>query len=116
MFAIVTMFCEIFGFFCRALLFPEFEKGSGMDHSHSQTCPADILVPSSSIGKPAACDITVVNPLNPSLILGVSSTVGYSEAEKEVVITTKNIPKCAELGWECIPLVVETYGGWGEQA
>ena len=33
---------------------------------------------------------------------------------------TKNGPKCAELGWECIPLAVETYmymdGGWGEKA
>ena len=29
---------------------------------------------------------------------------------------TKNGSKCAELGWECIPLAVETYGGWGEKA
>ena len=35
----------LFEFFSRALLSPELEKGSGMDHSHSQTCPADILVP-----------------------------------------------------------------------
>ena len=34
----------------------------------------------------------------------------------EVVKMTKNGPKCAELGWECIPLAVETYGGWGEKA
>ena len=86
-----------------------------MDHSHSQTRPADILVPSWSIGKSAACDVTVVNPLNPSLILGASTTVGYSAAEKEVVKMTKNGPKCAELGWECIPLAVETYGGWGRK-
>ena len=59
--------------------------------------------------------VTVVNPLNPSLILGASTTVGYSAAEKEVVKMTKNGPKCAELGWGCIPLAVETYGGWGEK-
>ena len=69
-----------------------------MDHSHSQTRPADILVPSWSIGKSAACDVTVVNPLNPSLILGASTAVGYSAAEKEVVKMAKNGPKCAELG------------------
>ena len=57
-----------------------------------------------------------MNPLNPSLILGASTTVGYSAAEKEVVKMTKNGPKCAKLGWECIPLAVETYGGWGEKA
>ena len=87
-----------------------------MDHSHSQTHSADILVPSWSIGKPAACDGTVVNPLNPSLILGASTTVGYLAAEKEVVKMTKNGPKCMELGWECIPLAVETYCSWGEKA
>ena len=101
----------LFEFFSRALLSPELEKGSGMDHLHSQTRPTDILVPSWSIGKSAACDVTVVNPLNPSLILGASTTVGYSAAEKEVVKMTKNGRKCAELGWECIPLAVETYGG-----
>ena len=39
-------------------------------------------------------------------------------AEKEVVKMTKNGLKWAELGWECIPLAVETYGGWpwGERA
>ena len=42
--------CELFS------LSLELEKGSGMDHSHSQTRPADILVPSWSIGKSAACD------------------------------------------------------------
>ena len=40
----------LFELFSRALLSPELEKGSGMDHSHSQTRPADILVPSWSIG------------------------------------------------------------------
>ena len=43
--------------------------------------------------------ILVVNPLNPSLILGVSSTDGYSAAEKESVKTTKEWPKCKELRW-----------------
>ena len=113
MFAAVTILQGvIFEFFSRALLSPELEKESGMDHLHSQTCPADIQVPPWSIGKSAACDVTVVNPLNPSLILGVSTTVGYSAAEKEVVKMTKNGQKCAELRWECIPLVVETYGWW----
>eukprot|EP00731_Ephydatia_muelleri_P017769 Em0010g867a len=27
-----------------------------------------------------------------------------------------NGPKCQELGWSCIPLVVETYGNWGKEA
>ena len=66
----------------------ELEKRTGMDHSNSQTRPTDLLVPLWSICKPAACDVTVVNPLNPSLNLGASSTVGYPAAEKEVVNRT----------------------------
>ncbi|KAL5481562.1 hypothetical protein EMCRGX_G021752 [Ephydatia muelleri] len=27
-----------------------------------------------------------------------------------------NGPKCQELGWSCIPLAVETYGNWGNEA
>ena len=99
----------IFGFFRRALLSPELEKGSGVDHSHSQTRPADILVPLWSFGKPAACDVTVVNLLNLSLILGESSTVGHAATEKEFFkMFKKNGPKCRELGWEYIALDVET--------
>ena len=66
-----------------------------MDHSHS----ADILIPSWSIGKPAACDITctIANPLNTSLILGASSTVGYLATQKESVKVIRNGPKCKEL-------------------
>ena len=29
---------------------------------------------------------------------------------------TANDPKCEELGWVCVPLAVETYGNWGEEA
>ena len=27
-----------------------------------------------------------------------------------------NDAKCAELGWRCIPMVVESYGSWGTEA
>ena len=29
---------------------------------------------------------------------------------------TANDPKCAKLGWRCVPLAVETYCNWGEEA
>ena len=29
---------------------------------------------------------------------------------------TENDPKCAELGWRCVPLAVENYGAWGPEA
>ena len=28
----------------------------------------------------------------------------------------ENYPKCAELGWRCVPLAVENYGAWGPEA
>ena len=42
--------------------------------------------------------------------------MGFAAAQKEDVKLTKNGPNCNELGWECIPLAVETYDGWGEKA
>ena len=29
---------------------------------------------------------------------------------------TFNDPICSELGWKCVPLVVETFGAWGRTA
>ena len=34
----------------------------------------------------------------------------------EVGKHAKNDEMCSELGWTCIPLVVEVYGGWGCEA
>ena len=50
------------------------------------------------------------------MIHGASTTVGFGAAHKEELKLVKNGPKCKELGWVCIPLVVETYGGWGVRA
>ena len=117
MFAATKTSCEMWSLSSFTVLcFLQLEKDSGMDHSHSQTRPADILIPSWSMGKPAACDITVVHPLNPNSILGASTTCGFCcSSYLEEVKMAKNGPKCHELGWECIPLAVETYGGWGEK-
>ena len=85
--------------------------GSGSDSSHSR--PADILVPNWLSSKPAACDSTVVSLLN-SKTLGATggSAAGNAEACKH---STSN-QECRELGWVCVPLAVETYGCWGEEA
>ncbi|KAL5466992.1 hypothetical protein EMCRGX_G031157 [Ephydatia muelleri] len=78
--------------------------------------PADVLVHNWSLGKPAAFDFCVTSPLN-SLILseaGVSS--GEAAQASEIRKHNSNDAKCVELGWVCIPLVVETYGAWGQEA
>ncbi|KAL5481713.1 hypothetical protein EMCRGX_G021941 [Ephydatia muelleri] len=67
----------------------EVESGLGLDRLHSH--PADVLVNDWHLGKPAAFDLT---------------------ARKH----NANDSKCAELGWVCIPLAVESYGCWGTEA
>eukprot|EP00731_Ephydatia_muelleri_P017601 Em0010g699a len=41
-----------------------------------------------------------------------SAAAGKAEVRKH----NANDPKCRELGWVCIPLAVESYGCWGEEA
>ena len=58
----------------------------------------------------------MTSPLN-SLILsepGVSS--GAAAHASEIRKHNSNDAKCGEFGWVCIPLVVETYGAWSQEA
>ena len=61
-------------------------------------------------------DVSITSPLNPVTLLeaGVSATAAAqaTEARKHQA----NDPKCSELGWVCVPMVVETYGAWGKEA
>ena len=61
----------------------------------------------------AAFDITVTSPLTPKIVseAGVSAGVAAKAAESRK--HEQNDTKCSELG---IPLAVETYGAWGEEA
>ena len=55
-------------------------------------------------------------PLNTDLILEMSLASGISAECGNVGKHAKNDEMCSELGWTCIPLVVEVYGGWGWEA
>ena len=41
---------------------------------------------------------------------------GSAALAAEVRKHNANDAKCSELGWTCIPIVVETYGCWGAEA
>eukprot|EP00731_Ephydatia_muelleri_P009104 Em0004g1442a len=92
------------------------EVGNNLSRDHSKTRPADILLPNWFLGRTAALDVSITSPLNPVTLLeaGVSATTAAqaTEARKHQA----NDPKCSELGWVCIPMVVETYGAWGKEA
>ena len=96
----------------KACLSPQLEKGPGIDFSR----PADVLVPNWSLSRPAAFDLKVIHPLNTDLILEASMASGNSAECGEAGKHAKNDETCSELGWTCIPLVVEVYGGWGCEA
>lgn len=66
MLATTTTSCEMCSLTCPSnySASPELEKGSDIYHSHSHTCPADILISLWPMGKLAVCDIIVVHLLN----------------------------------------------------
>ena len=94
----------------RAHLGVHVEMGSNVTPNHSHTCPADLLVPNWVLGKPAALDLSVTSPLNPTIILEVSVTTDAAERTTEQRKHCSNDAKCDELAWVCVPLVVESYG------
>eukprot|EP00731_Ephydatia_muelleri_P023608 Em0015g1191a len=66
--------------------------------------------------KPAAFDLTVVSPLNPTFISEAGHTAGSAAVAAELRKHSANDAKCSELGWTCIPFVAESYGAWGSEA
>ena len=68
------------------------------------------------VGKPAAFDVTVASPLTPATLNEASASAGAAAHVAENRKHAANDTKCQELGWTCIPLVVETYGNWGKEA
>ena len=100
----------------RANVSTQVEVGSGFGHDKRNTRLTDVLVPNWSLGKPAAFDLTVTSPLNPSILSEAGVTAGSAALVAECHKHDLNDPKCSELGWKCTPLAVETYGCWGAEA
>ena len=108
---------DVFAQYChRAQLGGQLEVGhrSGGDNLNNR--PMDILVPNWMIGKPAAFDLTVVSPLNSNTLNEAGATSGSAAGKAEACKHNTNDRRCRELGWVCIPLVVETYGCRGEES
>ena len=78
----------------RAHLSVKVEAGSNLTLDHSHSCPADILVPNWSVGKPAAFDLSVTSPLNLNILLKAGVTAGATELRKHEA----NDGKSRELG------------------
>ena len=92
------------------------EVGRGWGHDNSRTQPADILVTNWDCGTSAAFDIMVAYLLNSHNNLEAGMYQGVSATAAEHRKHNKNDPKCAELGWRCVPLAVENCEAWGPEA
>ena len=60
------------------------EAGSGLGRELQHTPPADILASNWLCGKPAAFDLTVTSPLNPSLLSEAGLTAGSAAVAAEL--------------------------------
>ena len=106
-----------FDFCKRALLNPKLEAGAGLGHERRLTRPADILIPSWSNGdKPAAIDVSITSLLKSNILSEAGVVAGAAARQTEERKHTCNDTICSELGWKCVPLVVETFGAWGRTA
>ena len=97
-----------------AALSPRREVPSLVPDSSSR--PADIFVPSWSLGRPAAMDVTVISPLQ-QLTVSQSATVRghallFAEERKNIV----HFEECQRVGVFFQPLAMETLGGWSQKA
>ena len=86
--------------------------GNNLTPDHDHTRLADVLVHNWSQGKPAAVEFSVTSLLNSRNLSEVGVSSGAAAEASEI----RKHNKCGDLGWVCIPLVVETYGGWGQEA
>ena len=97
----------------RAHIGIKVEVGNNLSRDHSKTRPADILLPNWFLGRTAALDVSITSQLNPVILLEarVSATAAAQATESRK--HHANDPKCTDL---CVPMVVVTYGAWGQEA
>ena len=78
--------------------------------------PADIFLPNWQRGQPAALDLTVISTLQQSTLQGAASTQGHAlvvGAERKLAA---HAAACRAAGITFVPLVVESLGGWSNEA
>ena len=100
-------------FYHRACLAPQLEMG-GWSRQHTRL--VDVLVPNWVLGKPEAFDLSVTSMLNTQVFQEASVTAGSAAVAAQIHKHGLNDERCRELGWVCIPLVVETYECWSIEA
>ena len=89
----------------RACISAKAEAGCGLGHELRNTRPADILASNWLCGKPAAFDLTVVSPLNPTFISEAGRTAGSAAVAAELRKHSANdMPSVPSWGGRVFPL------------
>ena len=83
---------------------------------NSNSRPADVLIPIWTNGMDTAMDVTVVNPLQRLMVEQAAATPRYALKTRFREKMTRHGEDCRRAGLVFVPLVVETLGGWEEQA
>ena len=76
--------------------------------------PADIYLPAWSGGLDAALDITVINPLQQTLLDRSAAIPGHALQVAFDRKMAKHGEACRTAGIDFIPLPLDTFGGWGD--
>ena len=80
--------------------------------SGSDARPADLFLPNWSSGQDTALDVTVVNPLQISMVHQAARTPGYALSKAYDRKVAKHGELCQQSGVVFTPLPLETLGGW----
>ena len=78
--------------------------------------PADLYLPCWRHGKPAALDVTIISPLQKLTIQKASVTQGHALSVADGRKRALHQGVCQATGIDFVPLVVETLGGWSQEA
>ena len=97
-----------------AALAPRREVPSLIPGSSSR--PADVFLPQWKRGQPAAIDVTVISTLQQLTVVGASTTKGHALSVGEERKRAAHAEACHSVGVSFIPLVIESLGGWSDQA
>ena len=87
-----------------------------MGHERRLARPADILIPSWFTSDKPAIDVSITSPLKSSILSEAGVVAGAAARQTEERKHSNNDSICSELGWKCVPLVVETFDARGKTA
>jgi hypothetical protein len=97
-----------------AALAPRKEVPSLIPRSSSR--PADIFLPNWCGGRPAALDVTVIYKLQSLTLAGDAASQRHALRVTEERKMAAHSEACQSVGVVFIPLVMETLGGWSDEA